>query len=343
MRISAALKRRTRAAAADHRRAGESFGGRETEPKGAALMSRALAGLAFAASLQVGAAWACTPLPYTLANGDLADATKVMDDFNGIISCPIFTGDLGIGTTAPTYTIDIVGNMRVTDGSGAKDAVILYGATFPALGTYNTGQSTDQHWAELGDYNGVFTGRFVNDAYTSGSNWLLVSRNSGTYTTQYVSFPSGNVGVGITNPGYTFEVSGSTWSTTGWSSASDGRLKQSITTIPDALSTIERLRGVEFYWRPPADRPVGKTLPLPLGEQQVGFVAQEVEQVVPEAVSKPADGSDGAYGVNEAKIVAILVEAVKEQQAEIASQGSEIAKLKAALGGAASAASAAGK
>jgi len=211
MRISAALKRRTRAAAADHRRAGESFGGRETEPKGAALMSRALAGLAFAASLQVGAAWACTPLPYTLANGDLADATKVMDDFNGIISCPIFTGDLGIGTTAPTYTIDIVGNMRVTDGSGAKDAVILYGATFPALGTYNTGQSTDQHWAELGDYNGVFTGRFVNDAYTSGSNWLLVSRNSGTYTTQYVSFPSGNVGVGITNPGYTFEVSGSTW------------------------------------------------------------------------------------------------------------------------------------
>jgi hypothetical protein len=49
---------------------------------------------------------------------------------------------------------------------------------------------------------------------------------------------------------------------------------------------------------------------------------------VPEAVSTPAAGSDGAYGVNEAKIVAILVEAVKEQQVEIDQLKAQVAAAK---------------
>jgi Chaperone of endosialidase len=238
-----------------------------------------------------GRAHACTPLPNTLTNGDTADATQVMGDFNGILGCPLFTGNVGIGTTAPDAllslgsALDTVkvaafdnGNASFLFGMGANAGELTFGAGIAANGT---------------------PGMVLTDG--------------------------GRVGIATTSPGFTLEVDGSTWSTTGWSSASDGRLKQGVTTIPDALGTIERLRGVEFYWRPPSERAVGKTLALPLGEQQVGFVAQEVEKVVPEAVSTPAAGSDSPYGVNEAKIVAILVEAVKEQQVEIDQLKAQIA------------------
>jgi hypothetical protein len=388
-----------------------------------ALVIRALAGLVFAVSLQIGAAWACTPLPNTLTNGTTADATQVMADFNGILSCPLVTGPVGIDTATPAVLLDVTGN-SASASAGTQDVLHL---TRPAvgsvswaqlaafqIGTYNTtgglGPDTrldinlkaNANVNLTGDTNvmtllsngnvgiGTTTPAVLLDTtgslasnvagtqdvfhltrplQTSVSYPQLAAFQIGTYNTGGTDVPdtrldinlkaaattsltgdvnvmtllsNGNVGIGTTTPSMPLFVNGQAGGTTGWSNTSDGRLKQSITTIPDALSTIERLRGVEFYWRPPSERPVGKALALPLGEQQVGFVAQEVEKVVPEAVSTPAAGSDGAYGVNEAKIVAILVEAVKEQQVEIASQSAEIAKLKAMLGGTTSSASAAG-
>src|SRR5580700_773118 len=78
--------------------------------KRAAWGIRTLAGLAFAISLQNGAAWACTPLPNTLTNGATADATQVMADFNGILSCPLVTGSVGIDTATPAVLLDITGS-----------------------------------------------------------------------------------------------------------------------------------------------------------------------------------------------------------------------------------------
>ena len=357
-------------------------GGDGAAPLARALVIRALVGLAFAVSLQLGAAWACTPLPNTLTNGTTADATQVMGDFNGILGCPLFTGPVGIDTTTPAVLLDTTGS-PASDSPGTQDVLHLTrpelsGTSWPQVvafqvGTYNTagaccgpdtrldinlkaatgdtltgdtnvmtllsngnvGVGTTAPDAQLSLGNALNTVKVA--AYDSGNASFLFGMgvNAGELTfgagiaangtPGMVLTDGGRVGIATTSPGFTLEVDGSTWSTTGWSSASDGRLKQGVTTIPDALGTIERLRGVEFYWRPPSERAVGKTLALPLGEQQVGFVAQEVEKVVPEAVSTPAAGSDSPYGVNEAKIVAILVEAVKEQQVEIDQLKAQIA------------------
>jgi hypothetical protein len=56
---------------------------------------------------------------------------------------------------------------------------------------------------------------------------------------------------------------------------------------------------------------------LPVGEPQLGLIAQEVAKVLPETVTAPRPGGDGAYSLKEDKLIPALVEAIKEQQAEI--------------------------
>ena len=59
---------------------------------------------------------------------------------------------------------------------------------------------------------------------------------------------------------------------------------------------------------------------------QVGFLAQEVEKLLPEAVTKD---DQGYYAVNYSAVVPVLVEALKEQQQQIEKQQQQIARLEA--------------
>ena len=84
---------------------------------------------------------------------------------------------------------------------------------------------------------------------------------------------------------------------------SDRRLKENIQVIPNALDKVMALEGVSFEWI--ADESNDKNL---------GFIAQDIESVLPEVVST---GEDGLKAVEYGNIVAVLVEAIKEQQKEI--------------------------
>ena len=83
---------------------------------------------------------------------------------------------------------------------------------------------------------------------------------------------------------------------------SDLRLKDNIREIGDAIGKLCRLRGVSFDWRSGEG---GKT---------IGLIAQDVEAALPEAVT---EGPDGWKGINSASVIALVVQAVKEQQAMI--------------------------
>jgi hypothetical protein len=126
-----------------------------------------------------------------------------------------------------------------------------------------------------------------------------------------------------------FYVNGSADGTQAWSSASDARLKKNVETIPGALELVEQLRGVRFEWRAESERDVGKDLNLPEGGPGVGFIAQEVEKVLPEAVNAPKNPASGVYTLKESDLIPILVEAVKAQQAEIVELRTEVAALRA--------------
>jgi hypothetical protein len=86
---------------------------------------------------------------------------------------------------------------------------------------------------------------------------------------------------------------------TQYTSTSDISLKKNVFTIENALEKVLSLRGVEY------DR-------VESGEHQIGVIAQEVEKIIPEVVY-----GDEIKSVAYANIVALLIEAIKEQQKEI--------------------------
>jgi hypothetical protein len=87
---------------------------------------------------------------------------------------------------------------------------------------------------------------------------------------------------------------------------SDARLKTAVAAIERPLEKCLRLRGVTFAWGPEAAKHARRP-----GRSQIGFLAQEVEAVLPECVDTDATGTKRvAY----ADLTALLVEAVREQQ-----------------------------
>ena len=81
--------------------------------------------------------------------------------------------------------------------------------------------------------------------------------------------------------------------------SSDQNKKKNIQTLGSPLETIQNLRGVSFRWQEN-------------DEESIGFIAQEVEKVLPSLVSGEAGEKSVAYG----NLTAVLVEAVKELSAQ---------------------------
>ncbi len=91
--------------------------------------------------------------------------------------------------------------------------------------------------------------------------------------------------------------------------SSDARYKEKIEPINNAHQLVEQLNGVFFNWKTEEFQHKGFD-----NNRQIGFIAQEVEAILPELV---ATDEDGYKSVDYAKITAVLVQAFKEQQEEI--------------------------
>jgi hypothetical protein len=91
-------------------------------------------------------------------------------------------------------------------------------------------------------------------------------------------------------------------STNTLTNASDERLKDDIVTVENAIESVKKIRGVEFSWKEN-------------GTKSIGFIAQEIEKVLPLLVT--TNEKTGYKSVAYLNMVAILVQAVKEQQIQI--------------------------
>jgi hypothetical protein len=145
---------------------------------------------------------------------------------------------------------------------------------------------------------------------SSGSNVFAVSPN-GTISSLYVN-SSGGVG------SYSFGT-GTIYSNAGILSntpPSDERLKENITNISWGLSDILKLRPVSYHWK---DDKVNQGV-------QFGFIAQEVQDVMPEAIKE--FGEDVKYlGLEKDAIYATLVKAIQEQNQTIQELSNRLIKL----------------
>jgi hypothetical protein len=95
----------------------------------------------------------------------------------------------------------------------------------------------------------------------------------------------------------------------GFFTTSSRQFKDEVEPLSDALAVVQQLQGVHFLWKD-------------TGLPAVGLIAEDVAAVLPEVVGPDAEtGQPG--GVNYSALVSVLVEAVKEQQTEIASLKSQ--------------------
>jgi hypothetical protein len=257
------------------------------------------------------------------------------------------SGNVGIGTTSPTQRLDVRGNtgsnlvslikndgagraMLDIDAGGASDAFVTFmnQATITARISsdnvnnlrFGTGSSATERMRIDTSGNllvgttgqlGAVTARAV---FSSGSNLLSLQTGNGNVG----AYMTNNSGTGnwqpfsFCNNGTSFTQIGSittTASATAYNTSSDYRLKENVQPMQDALAKIAQLNPVTYTWR--AD-----------GSDGQGFIAHELQAVVPDCVTGEKDAVDAEgnpqyQGVDTSFLVATLVKAVQELAAEV--------------------------
>jgi len=131
---------------------------------------------------------------------------------------------------------------------------------------------------------------------------------------------SGNLGVNVTGDDITHGVTlPNTANASGivkanaYATYSSLKFKENVSEIQDPLGTIMNMRGVTFDWKQN-------------GKKDYGFIAEEVDQVMPEIVFKD-DSPTGVSSMDYQKIVPVLLEAIKIQQSKIETLENKLSEL----------------
>lgn len=207
---------------------------------------------------------------------------------NGLESVRIAsTGSMGIGTTSITNRVTIGGEttqfpcslmINETSHITSRRAAAQFG-----------------NWMLMQDINGDGTRNFGVYQGNAGGVSPLNALNILT---------NGNIGISTTTPGYRLHVVGDVFATQDVIAFSDKRVKTNLENIDSPMKIIENLKG--WYYERSDD---------PLKRRQVGFLAQDVNNVLPEVVRY--DTNNDLYGINYGHICTVLVEAVKELSQDI--------------------------
>jgi hypothetical protein len=215
-------------------------------------------------------------------------------------------GQIGIGTISPATTLT-VGN-----AAGTVSGEITIN---PQAATNEGGQITIKK-----SLTGSTLDWTIDQYGSTSANARFRIFNGSSETNGITILENGYIGMGNITPSTRLYVNGDITANS-VAGTSDVRFKQNIHTVTNALEKVKALRGVYFNWNQKAfpEKEFG-------AQNELGFIAQEVEKVVPEIVTK--DKSKEEYrSVKYDKLVALLVEAIKEQQKQIDSLNSKIKKL----------------
>lgn len=230
------------------------------------------------------------------------------------------TGNVVVGNdTAPTH--------QFTVRTGAVGDV----ARFTSLSSAGTALQLENRQGTLGNPGGAWNlvvtqgGASAGTGFTNGG--LFELRSAVGATTSLRIARSGVMqinpaGIGTSTPVGTFLDVGGNIRCVSLTQTSTAVLKDHVQTITGALETLHALRGVTYVWNDRAPQDV-------VGHADVGFIAEEVDRVLPQIVAK--DDAGRPVGLDYGKVSAVTVEAVKEQQLQIDALRAENADLKARL------------
>jgi len=200
---------------------------------------------------------------------------------------------LGIKQENPLFNLDINGTFRMSHSTANAYSAIFYNSNLNGEGVTIRGGSASNH------------------------NSLLVQTYNGG-STLFAVLGNGNVGIGVESPTEKLHVAGNarigavgagtfannlniTSDGTLTTATSDEKYKYNILPINYGLNTILQLKPVNFQW-------------INGEEQDLGFIAQDVAEIIPEAVSTNWN-SDLLFRYE--CLIPILTKAIQEQQALI--------------------------
>lgn len=244
------------------------------------------------------------------------DSIGIVTARAGIVLGPTAnTIQLGTGTTisspaSNTFTILTGGSERVRVSSAGSFGV---GTNNPSARIHGVSLTNDSapifraHSQNLTQYVdiGFYYLNYDNGATTSSFEFQIDG------STKAVLTSAGGFSVGTTaNPG-----AGAIYATGDITAfySSDIRLKKDIEPISEPIKKLMEISGVTYKWNEEylKDKEVDGYF---VRETEVGVIAQEVEKVLPEVV---ATRENGYKAVRYEKLVALLIEAVKDQQHQI--------------------------
>lgn len=232
--------------------------------------------------------------------------------------------EVGVGTTAPSTALDVVGGFTVNK-TGTPTGLNQSVPDSESLHVFVGDRAT--FVSEQDETSGNFGGfDFIMDADGSLVPRLSVRTKTGGTVNGPLFFVSGlgGVGIGTDQPNRLLSVNGGASKVGGssWDTFSDARLKRVDGNYDEGLDAVMKLRPVRYHYK--ADN----ALSIEHEEEHVGFVAQEVEEVLPDAVHL---GPSGYLLVNNDPIILAMLNAIQEQQATIERQQDENEHLQARL------------
>lgn len=225
------------------------------------------------------------------------------------------------GSTAGGFPLGGEENVNADWNAISGDAEIL---NKPTLGTAAATDSTAYATAAQGTTadSAVQPGDNISDlnndsGYITSSDSISGNAATATTATTANALNTGNnyqvnsLGVGTAASGTTGEIRATNDITAYYSS--DINLKKDVDLIRDPIEKLKQIRGVTYSWNEEylKDRELDGYF---VREREIGVIAQEVESVLPEIV---ATRDNGYKAVRYERLVALLIEAVKEQQAQI--------------------------
>jgi hypothetical protein len=246
------------------------------------------------------------------------------------------SGNLGVGTASPsarlhaqaaTVSADVLfatnsNNRGLNVNTNASDNLqishtnsnynIDYWVSGTGIHTFSTAGAERMRITSAGGLYVACTA----EPSSSVSGWGITRTGAGIYVTQGCSttanfdhiyfYTSGGLAGNIRTNG----------TTTTYNSVSDVRLKENIVDAPSALSTVNGIKVRSFDWKSTQSN------------VKYGFIAQELNEVAPDAVSEGIKEED-IWAVDTSMLVPMLTKAIQELKSELDSVKAELATLKA--------------
>ncbi len=233
------------------------------------------------------------------------------------------TQNIGMGTATPSERLELLGGGIKING--------LYGIGFVGEIPYNGNVSSDRakiyydiNYAGTNQDFLVIEKTDGNDLNPDGGIAFTTKGMDNIRNTALTIRGTSRVGIGtVTVPVYALELANSTTIGLGraranaWITYSDGRIKNNRKPLSYGLNTLMALQPLEYQQHDSGHDKNANLEIYPTMTSELGFIAQDLQKVIPEIVHQPEDEQKDLWSVDYIRLVPVLTKAIQEQETSI--------------------------